>query len=510
MLYNVSEANEYLVITGGGIKDVVIKKTAFIMPWQKCTRISISPFDFSLNLQAMTIEKLQFALPAVFTIGPDNNIEALKKYALLLTGGAASKSTSGNHVQDIVKGIIEGETRVIVSSMTMEEIFKERQVFKQHVIENVQNELDQFGLRIYNANVKELQDTPGSEYFSYLSRKAHEGALNQAKIDVAEARMRGEIGEAEKRGKTKQEISKIDAETAVLETKRRSEKAQADAQLTNRQTELDMGIRLGKITAQRQAEMKDAELQKQVETKRAETELERLRALDVTKSKIARESAQENADAAFYTEQRVADGQQYKLKIDADAQLYNQKVVADGENYLQMKQADGTMYRQKIESDAQYYRQTKEAEAMYFSRTKEAEAQFIAKQKEAEGVAEMAKAYASMADVFGGPQGFLQYLMIQNNTFERLAQANAQAINGLQPKITVWNTGSSGDGVPDTTSPMRNIMQSIPPLFSTIHDQTGIAPPTWMAQMPQPQQQSDSLVTPEQIKAKAKANANGA
>jgi len=47
----------------------------------------------------------------------------------------------------------------------------------------------------YNANVKELQDTPGSEYFQFLSRKAHEGASNQAKVDVANARMIGEIGE---------------------------------------------------------------------------------------------------------------------------------------------------------------------------------------------------------------------------------------------------------------------------------------------------------------------------
>lgn len=96
------------------------------------------PFDFSLNLQAMTVEKLQFALPAVFTIGPDNELEALKKYALLLSGTTDGEDSQPkvnmparrNHVQDIVKGIIEGETRVIVSSMTMEEIFKERQVFK--------------------------------------------------------------------------------------------------------------------------------------------------------------------------------------------------------------------------------------------------------------------------------------------------------------------------------------------------------------------------------------------
>lgn len=101
----------------------------------------------------MTSEKLQFSLPAVFTIGPDDNLEALTKYAKILTGRESDNRrqetvTGRNHVQDIVKGIIEGETRVIVSGMTMEEIFKERQVFKTKVIENVQSELNQFGLRM--------------------------------------------------------------------------------------------------------------------------------------------------------------------------------------------------------------------------------------------------------------------------------------------------------------------------------------------------------------------------
>ena len=144
MWYHISEANEYLAVTGAHIEDVRVVKKAFIYPWQKVARISVTPMDFSLNLQAMSVEKLQFALPAVFTIGPDNSPDALKKYALLLSGAAEAgktpapskvsgplQPTSRSHVQDIVKGIIEGETRVIVSSMTMEEIFKERSIFKQ-------------------------------------------------------------------------------------------------------------------------------------------------------------------------------------------------------------------------------------------------------------------------------------------------------------------------------------------------------------------------------------------
>ncbi|MCJ1255654.1 hypothetical protein MMC24_003471 [Lignoscripta atroalba] len=448
MGYHVADANSYIVITGGGVEDVKIVKKAWVWAWQKQAKISISPFDFEITLQAMTIEKLQFSLPAVFTIGPDDTPTALRKYAMLLTGNAdgtpaVSKntptSTGRNHVQDIVKGIIEGETRVIVSGMTMEEIFKERQVFKTKIIENVQSELDQFGLKIYNANVKELQDTQGSEYFKFLSRKAHEGASNQAKVDVANARMIGEIGEAEKRGRTRQEISKIDAQTAVLETQRKSEKAQADAELTTTQTRLNMGINLAQIQATRQAESRDAELQRDVETKRAEMELERRRATDLVHAKIERESAQQTADAKFYAD---------------------------------TKGADGTLYKQR-----------QDAEAAYFRTTKEAEAAFYAKKKEAEGIAEMAKAYGHMSDVLGGPQGLLQYMMLQNNTYEKLATANAKAINGLQPKITVWNTGADS-GAADSTAPIRNLFQSLPPLLSTINEQTGIAPPSWLAQMP--------------------------
>lgn len=74
--------------------------------------------------------------------------------------------------------------------------------------------------------------------------------------------------------------------------------------------------------------------------------------------------------------------------------------------------------------------------------------------------------------------------MLKDNTYERLAQANAAAINGLQPKISVWNTGSSSDGAADPAAPIRNLFQNLPPLFSTIQEQTGIMPPNWMVQMP--------------------------
>ena len=139
------------------------------------------------------------------------------------SGGRRTKTvaTGRNHVQEIVKGIIEGETRSIVSNMTMEELFNNRRLFKSQVIECVQKELDQFGLCIYNANVKELQDMGDSKYFESLARKAHEGAQSQAQVDVASARMIGRVGEARKEGETKQEIAKINAKVRYSITTRR-------------------------------------------------------------------------------------------------------------------------------------------------------------------------------------------------------------------------------------------------------------------------------------------------
>ena len=218
MTFKIAGPDEYLAITGAGINAVRIVKKAWVWPLQKYTRFSVQPHDYSMSLQAMTKEKLQFLLPVVFTVGPDVNQrgansaigksepraeaadeeygghhplhegehdhsredrgDALMKYAMLLandSGVTASKTTHQNKVEDIVKGIIEGETRVLVSSMTMEEIFTERETFKRRIFRNIQSELDQFGLKIYNANVRELRDAPNSVYFESLSRKAHEG-----------------------------------------------------------------------------------------------------------------------------------------------------------------------------------------------------------------------------------------------------------------------------------------------------------------------------------------------
>jgi flotillin len=76
-------------------------------------------------------------------------------------------------------------------------------------------ELNQFGLHIYNANIKQLQDTPGSEYFSLLSQKVQQEAANKTKVEVAEAKYMGDTGAKERQGQTSMNAAKVDAETTM-------------------------------------------------------------------------------------------------------------------------------------------------------------------------------------------------------------------------------------------------------------------------------------------------------
>jgi len=79
--------------------------------------------------------------------------------------------------------------------------------------------------------------------------------------------------------------------------------------------------------------------------------------------------------------------------------------------------------------------------------------------------------------------------MIEKGVYQNLAKANADAVRGLNPKMTIWNTGaqagSDGKAVEGGASGMggvesiRNMYQMLPPLMSTINEQTGISLPEW-------------------------------
>lgn len=190
----------------------------------------------------------------------------------------------------------------------MEQIFRGTKHFKEEVFGKVQLELNQFGLLIYNANIKQLVDVEGHEYFSYLGQKTQMEAANQAKIDVAEAKMKGEIGTKERQGLTLQNAATIDAETKIISTQsegegrkqeitvksqvqiydneREAEVAEANASLATKKAGWAQQAKLAEVEAQKAVAIRQAELEQQVEKKNALAKTEQLKAQLLSKANV--------------------------------------------------------------------------------------------------------------------------------------------------------------------------------------------------------------------------------
>ncbi|KAI3792099.1 hypothetical protein L2E82_05969 [Cichorium intybus] len=472
-MYRVARASEYLVITGCGIDDIKIAKKSWVLPGQSSSVFDISPVNYTFDVQAMSAEKLPFVLPAVFTIGPriDDN-ESLHKYAKLI----APHDKQSHHVNEVVKGIIEGETRVLAASLTMEAIFKGIKDFKKEVFEKVQLELNQFGLWIYNANVKQLVDVPGHEYFSYLGQKIQQEAANQAKIDVSEAKMKGEIGSKLRQGQTLQNAAKIDAETKIIATQRQgegkkeeikvrtevkvfenereAEVAEANAELAMKKAKWAKDSQLAEVVATKAVALREAELQKEVEIMNALTRTEKLKAEFLSKASVEYETKVQEANWELYRKQKAAEASLYEKEKEAAAQ----KAIAEAAFYSRQQVADGELY---------------------------------AKQKEAEGLVAVAQAQGTyirtLLGAFGGNYTALRdYLMINGGMFQEIAKINGEAVKGLQPKISIWTGagGSGGDGGDGgAMKEVASVYKMLPPLFNTVHEQTGMLPPNWMGKI---------------------------
>uniref|UniRef100_A0A453NGL4 Flotillin-like n=1 Tax=Aegilops tauschii subsp. strangulata TaxID=200361 RepID=A0A453NGL4_AEGTS len=442
-VYRIASPSEYLAITGYGVDDVKLAKKAWIAPGQRCARFDISPVNYTFEVQAMSAEKLPFVLPAVFTIGPRaDDVESLLRYAKLIS----PHDKLSRHVNELVKGVIEGETRVLAASMTMEQIFHGTKSFKQAVFESVQLELNQFGLIIYNANVKQLVDVPGHEYFSYLGQKTQQEAVNQAKVDVAEARMKGEVGAKERKGMTRQNAAKVDAETKVYTVKRQGEGSKEE--LAMKKAGWEQQARVAEVEAAKAVAIRDAQLQVEVERTNAARQTEKLKAEHLSKAVV-----------------------DYEMKVQqANWELYNRQKAAEALLFEQERQAEA---RRAM------------ADAEFFARQREAEAELYAKRKEAEGLAAMGEAQSvylsSMLGALGGSYGALRdYLMISSGVYQEMARINADAIKGLEPKISVWSNGSASEGGDGAMKEMAGVYRMLPPLLTTVHEQTGMLPPAWM------------------------------
>lgn len=398
--YKVSDPNQYLVRTGIGIKDIRISKTGFRFPFQRSYFVDMNPKNYSFHINAMTNQKLEFNMPGVFTIGPKNDPESITKYSrLIFSSNYSDSGTESDHLSSLIIGVVEGETRVLAAQMTFEEIFNDRTSFKNTIINNVQKELEAFGLSIYNANIKELADTQGSEYFSFAKQKARSEVEGKSKVDIAEAKKISDIGAKSRETDTRMQLAEYELQAVEKENEIAKRIAESTASLAVVKAESARLTNIANIESQKASQIREMNLQKDLEVSNLQTQLEALRAKDYSRASIDADIKTKNAEAEANAIKVIAEANFYKAQKGADAQYAVLKAQADG--LEQLKVSCGN----------------------------------------------------NVDDV-------MKYLMVDRGILQELANSSAHAIQGLKPNMTIWS-GTPEEPIRNLLSAIPQLLNGI-------------------------------------------------
>jgi len=408
----VGRTDQRILKTGLFINGITVSQITVQWPFQNINIINLIPENYTFELKAMTSEKIEFRLPGVFTIGPENESEALKKYGQFL---------SGNHdkMTSIILGILEGETRVLAAGLKIEDIFAKRDEFKQKIVELVEEELKKFGLRIWNANIKELSDTEGNNYFSNMKQKTLQQANAFATIEIAESKKNSQIGIKERESTTRQKNAELETQAITIENETKQKIAESQAQLDVKNAETMRIGEMARISAQKDIEIAKIELMEQS-----------LRNRELSQAKV-------NAEVLI----KKNEGDKRAIEIESDAKLYAAKQDSEAK---------------KLKADAELYFQQKNAEgiqAIYESQAK--------------GLQQM------LNSLNGDTSVLLKIRGIDTKLYETLAKEASNAVQGMQPKINIWNTGNQSDK--SISNILSGIVSGIPPMLDALQSQTDIS-----------------------------------
>jgi flotillin len=171
-------------VHGGGV---------FIVPlFQDYRFLSLEPVAIDINLTgALSKKNIRANVPSTFTIGVSTDPAIMNNAAKRLQGLAETEIAAQ------ARDIILGQMRLVIATLSIEEINQDREKFLDLVNKFCSSELLKIGLEVINVNIRDIRDiTDESGYVDAIDKKAAAEAIQIAKVEVAQQEKDGAIGEA--------------------------------------------------------------------------------------------------------------------------------------------------------------------------------------------------------------------------------------------------------------------------------------------------------------------------
>lgn len=330
--------------------------------------------------------------------------------------------------------VLEGHLRAILGSMTVEEVYRNRDKFAQEVQGVAARDLKKMGLQIVSFTIKDVRDKHG-----YLE------ALGKPRIATV----------------------KRDAEIAEAEAMRdaRIQKARAEEEGQKAEVVRDTNI----AEAEKERELKVASFKKEQDTAKAEAD----QAYHIQEARARQTVVEEQMKVELVRKEREIDLQEKEIMVrekqyDADvkkkaeADRYAVEQAAEADKARKMREADAVQY--SIETQAKASAEQKRLDGMAVADAERAKGTAEAEVIRLRGIAE-ADAKEKLAEAFQ-KFGEAAVLDIIVKMLPELAGKIAQPISSID-KLTVVDTGK-GEGAARVSNYVTELMSTAPEMLKSV------------------------------------------
>ena len=327
--------NKIKIVRGGG---------AFVLPvFQRSNRISLlsSKLDVSTP-EVYTEQGVPVMCDGTSIIKIGSSVEEIATAAEQFLG----KTTE--ELENEAREVLEGHLRSILGSMTVEEIYQNRDKFSQSVQEVASVDLAKMGLVIVSFTIKEVRDKNG-----YLD--------SLGKPRIAQVKRDADIAEALKETRIKK--AEAEKESQQAELQRQTEIAEA-----SKEKELKLALYkqeqdIAKAKADQAYNLESARAQQHVVEQEMEVKVvERQKQIELEEKEITRREKQYDSEV-----KKKADADRYAREQEALAQKAREVAVAEAERFkveaLAEAEANKTRLTGQAQAEAILARGAAEAEA---------------------------------------------------------------------------------------------------------------------------------------------------
>ena len=469
--------NEVIVVSGRGRVKFITGGADMVVPlfhtWNR------------LSLEVMTLD---VTTPEVYTsqgvpilVDGVAQIKIRKDEASL---HAAAERFLGKSPADIAKIALEtvqGHLRAILGTLSVEDIYKNRDQFAQKVQEISAGDLANMGLGIDSFTIRDIRDKHG--YLDALGKPRIAEVKRTAAIAEAVATKEAAIATADAERETRERQAEAQRLAQEAEAKRDAAVAEANADRERRKMEADATARRASEVANFVASQAIAEQQGIANRKKAEAEMaydlqRKTMEISVQEQEIVRKEKEldatirRQADAKRYEVETIAAAERKRIEMEAEAERVRLATVAEGERAKGLAFAAVTQAQGEAQANAEKARGLAEAQIREAQGLAEAEA------RKAQGLAE-ALAMEKKAEAWR-QYNEAAVLQILAPLLPEIARAVAEPLTRID-RITMVNTGGNGEvGISKVTAEVAKVIAQVPPVLESL---TGMRLDTLMEQL---------------------------